>query len=50
MAKRDDDGRVNKGEFMALLALLGQRDRAAYRQLRALGWSEARSPKSECPN
>lgn len=50
MAKRDDEGRVNKGEFMALLALLGQRNRAAYRALRDLGWSEARSTKSESPN
>lgn len=50
MAKRDEGGPVTKGEFMALLALLGQRDRVAYRKLRALGWSEARSLKSESPN
>ena len=50
MAQRDDEGPVTKGEFMALLALLGKHDRVAYRALRELGWREARSSKSECPN
>jgi hypothetical protein len=48
MAQQDKP--VSKGEFVALLTLLAKKDREKYRELRALGWSEAISPKSEFPN
>lgn len=54
MARRDDDETderpVSKAEFVGLMVLLAQRDRARYRQLREFGWSEAISPESEIPN
>lgn len=51
MAKRSNDERpVTKGEFVALLTLLGKHDRVKYRELRAQGWDEAIPPESESPN
>lgn len=41
---------VTKGEFVALMALLAKKDRARYRELRALGWAGAIPLKSESPN
>lgn len=48
--KKQIGGVVSKGEFVALLTLLAKHDRVRYRELRALGWQEAISPKSEFPN
>lgn len=52
MAKRDADGKrpVNKGEFVATMALLGQRDRSKMRELRAAGWESVIPVESEFPN
>lgn len=54
MARRpenDDDERpVSKAEFIGLMTVLGLKDREKYRELRAIGWSEAIPPESESPN
>ncbi len=41
---------ITKAEFVGLMVLLAQKDRAKYRELRAQGWAGAIPLKSECPN
>jgi hypothetical protein len=47
---RDASAPVSKAEFVGLMTLLGQKDRAKYRELRAIGWDGAIPRESDIPN